>query len=116
MIKSGEKQGCRISQFLFLLCLDWVIMKATADKRRGITRNFTTVRQDLDFTDDIALLSSMLNYLHGKTGTLAEKTVRVGLKLNAKKYKTRQVTECASSRENIVVDGKEVMTLRSLHT
>ena len=23
-----------MSQFLFLLCLDWVIMKATADKER----------------------------------------------------------------------------------
>ena len=90
-------------------------MKATADKKRGIRWNFTTVRQDLDFTDDIALLSSMLNYLHEKTGTLAEKTTRVGLKLNAKKCKTL-MTECASSRENIVVDGKEVMTLRSLHT
>ena len=115
MIKSGVKQGCRISQFLFLLCLDWVIIKATADKRRGIRWNFTTVQQDLDFTGDTALLSSMLNYLHEKTGTLAEKTARVGLKLNAKKCKTL-MTKCASSRENIVVDGKEVMTLRSLHT
>ena len=32
--------------------------KATADKRRGIRWNFTTVLKDLDFADDIALLSS----------------------------------------------------------
>ena len=36
MIKSGVKQGCVMSGFLFLLCLDWVIRKETADKRRGI--------------------------------------------------------------------------------
>ena len=42
-------------------------MKATADKRRGITRNFTTVRQDLDFADDIALLSSKFNDFYVKT-------------------------------------------------
>ena len=36
MIKSGVKQGCMMSGFLFLLCLDWVIRKATAGKRRGI--------------------------------------------------------------------------------
>ena len=36
MIKSGVKQGCVMSGFLFLLCLDWVIRKATADKKRGI--------------------------------------------------------------------------------
>ena len=38
-------------------------MKATADKKGGIRWNFTTVLQDLDFTDDTALLSSTLNYL-----------------------------------------------------
>ena len=36
MIKSGVKQGSVMSGFLFLLCLDWVMRKATADKRRGI--------------------------------------------------------------------------------
>ena len=90
-------------------------MKATADKKGGIKWNFTTVLQDLDFTDDTALLSSTLNYLHEKTGTLTEETARVGLKRNAKKCKTL-MTKCATKSENIVVDGKEVMTLRSLHT
>ena len=55
MIKSGIKQGCVMSGFLFLLCLDWVMRKATADKRRGIRWNFTTVLEDLDFADDITL-------------------------------------------------------------
>ena len=41
--------------FLFLLCLDWVMRKATTDKRRGIRWNFTTVLEDLDFADDITL-------------------------------------------------------------
>ena len=77
-IKSVVKQGCMMSGFLFLLCLDWVMRKATADKRRGIRWNFTTVLEDLDFADDN------------------------GLKLNARR------TECASSREKIVFNGEEV--------
>ena len=36
MINSGVKQGCIVSGFLFLLCLDWVTRKATADTRREI--------------------------------------------------------------------------------
>ena len=72
-----------MSGFLFLLCLDWVMRKATADKRRGIRWNFTTVLEDLDFADDN------------------------GLKINARKCKTLG-TECASSREKIVVNGAEV--------
>ena len=80
MIKSGVKQGCMMSRFLFLLCLDWVTRKATASKRRGIRWNFTTVLEDLDFGDEISLLSSKFNNLHKKTGRLAEEAVRVGTK------------------------------------
>ena len=47
MIKSGVKQGC-------------------------VMWNFTTELEDLDFADDIALLSSNVNDLHEKTGRLAE--------------------------------------------
>ena len=80
MIKLGVKQGCMMSRFLFLLCLDWVMRKATARKRRGIRWNFTTVLEDLDFADEISLLSSKFNNLHKKTGRLAEEAVRVGTK------------------------------------
>ena len=107
MIKSGEKQGCIMSAFLLLLCLDWVMRKAPTDKRRGIRWNFATVLKDLDFADDIALLSFTFNDLHEKGGRLAEEAARVGLKLNARKCKTLR-TECASSREKIVLDGEEV--------
>lgn len=34
MIKSGVKQGCMMSLLLFLLCVDLVTRKATADERR----------------------------------------------------------------------------------
>ena len=52
-IKSGVKQGCVMSGFLFLLALDWIMRKVTADKRRGIRWKFTTVLEDLDFVDDV---------------------------------------------------------------
>lgn len=44
--------------------------KATANKRRVIKWNFTTVLEDLDFADDIALMSSKFNDLYVKTKTL----------------------------------------------
>ena len=49
-----------------------VMRKASADKRRGIRWNLTTGLEDLDFADDVALLSSKFNDLHEKTGRLAE--------------------------------------------
>ena len=58
--------------------------KTTADERRGIRWNLTTVLQNLDFADDIALLSLKFNDLREKGGRLTEEAARVGLKLNAR--------------------------------
>ncbi|KAL9959458.1 hypothetical protein ACROYT_G032784 [Oculina patagonica] len=106
-IKSGVKKGCVMPGFLFLLALDWTMRKVTVDKRRGIRWNFTTVLEDLDFADDIALLSSKISDLQEKTGRLAEEAARVGLKLNVRKCKTLR-TEFAHSSEGVVVNGEEV--------
>ena len=69
--KSVKKIGCVISGFLFshvhALAMDWIMRKAKADKRRGIWWNFTMVLADVDFADDIALLSSKFNGLHERT-------------------------------------------------
>ena len=59
-------------------------MKTTADERRGIRWNLTTVLQNLDFADDIAPLSLKFNDLREKSGRLTEEAARVGLKLNAR--------------------------------
>ena len=61
--------------------------KTTADRRRGMQWNLTTVStvlQDLDFADDIALLSFKFNELREKSGRLTEEAARVGLKRNAR--------------------------------
>ena len=57
-IKSRVKQGCNMSGFLFLLVIDWVMRKLTAEKNTGIRWNFTTKLDHLDYADNIALLSS----------------------------------------------------------
>lgn len=52
--------------------------------------------QDLDFSDNIALLSSTMNLLQYKTLKLEENSAKVSLKLNAKKCKVRKVNSEAS--------------------
>ena len=65
--------------------------------------NFTKVLEDLDFADDIALLSSKFNDLDEKIESLLEEPATVELKLNGRKCMTLR-TECSCSRENIMMD------------
>ena len=106
-IKTGVKQGCVMSGFLFLLALDWVMKKTTAGVRRGIRWNFTTSLEDLDFADDIVLLSSKFQDLTDKTVKMIEEASRVGLKLNAKKCKTLR-TEFTRNEDKIMVNNEPV--------
>jgi len=86
-VMTGVKQGCCMSGFLFLLAIDWVMRKTVTGTRTGIRWDFTTVLEDLDFADDIALLSSKMNHLQQKTTKLEANAAKVGLKLNDKKCK-----------------------------
>ena len=57
-VKSGVKQGCIMSSFLCLIVMDWVMKKTVVNDNNGISWKFTTVLEDIDFADDLALLSS----------------------------------------------------------
>ena len=56
-LTAGAKQGCTKSGFLFLLIIDWV-MRHTVKEGTGPRWKFTSKLEDLDFADDVALISS----------------------------------------------------------
>ena len=86
-VMTGVKQGCCMSGFLFLLVIDWVMRRTTVGERTGIRWDFTTMLEDLDFADGLALLSSAMNHLQQKTSRLEVNAAKIGLKLNDKKCK-----------------------------
>ena len=62
---TGGRQGCLLTSFLFLLIIDWVMRLVTEGKRTGIQWSLLSQLEDLDFADDIALLShSPVSYTH----------------------------------------------------
>ena len=87
----GVKQGCLLSPLLFLLVLNWVTREAYADSGKGIQWTLTQKLEDLEFADDIALLSHRLQDTQEKVTALSETGKRVGLRINHQKTKILKI-------------------------
>ncbi|XP_061179480.1 uncharacterized protein LOC133188116 [Saccostrea echinata] len=79
--------------------------KTVREERTGIRWYFTTMLQDLDFVDDIALQSSTMNHLQSKTTKLEDNSAKVGMKLNAKKCKVMKINN--KSESSLIVGSSE---------
>ena len=81
-VKTGVRQGCVMSPFLFLLAVDWIMKETTANKRNGIQWTLMEHLDDLDFADDLALLSHNYIQMQNKSTILAETAAKTGLNIN----------------------------------
>ena len=59
-----------MSPMLLLVEIDWVMRRTVGNKRKEIRWTLTSMLEDIDFADDIALLSSYANHLQKKTNDL----------------------------------------------
>ena len=72
-MKTGVQQGCLLSSFLFLLVIYWFMKTTTTGRNNGIQWTLWTQLDDLDFADDLVLLSNNHSQMQDKT-TLLETT------------------------------------------
>ena len=105
-IKSGVKQGCNMSGFLFLIIMDWIMKKTVGHGENGIRWKLTSKLDDLDFADDVVLLSSTKQHMQEKSSRMEEEARRVGLKINTGKTKTMRMH--ARKQEKITVNGEHI--------
>ena len=97
--------------------LDWVPRQAYASSGKGIQWSLVKKLKDLDFADDLALLSRHLQDLQDRIESLEEVAKQVGLKIGRKKTKvmsinTKQDTPIAIGGSQ-VEDVKEFVYLGS---
>jgi hypothetical protein len=79
-VMSRVKQGCILSPTIFLMVMDEVMRKAIGGKRRGINWGITEQLEDLDFADDICLLSHTFSKLETKLKDSENEGKKIGLK------------------------------------
>lgn len=105
-VKTGVRQGCVMSAVLFNLAIDWVMRKTTEDSPRGIRWSLFSTLDDLDFADDLALLSHTHQHMQEKTSRLQTYGQQVGLRISTKKSET--MTLNVNRPEPVKVNGENL--------
>ena len=104
MVKTGVRQGCLLSPFLFLLAIDWIMKKTTTNRRNGIHWTPWSQLEDLDFADDLALLSHSHQQMQEKTELLNTVSTQLGFNIN--RSKTRIMKANTKNNNPIAMNGE----------
>ena len=114
-VRTGVRQGCLLSPFLFLLVIDWIMKNSTSEGKYGIQWTSQNQLDDLDFADDLALLSHTHEQMQMKTANVAAASASIGLHIHKGKSK---ILKCNTENTNpITLDGEtleEVETFKYL--
>ncbi|CAH8630689.1 unnamed protein product [Schistosoma intercalatum] len=105
-----ERSGVRQCS-LPLLVVDWIVKTSTSEGKHGIQWTAQNQLNDLDFSDDQALLSHIHEEMQIKTANVAAVSVSVGL--NIHKGKTKVLKFKTENTNSITLDGETLEDLES---
>ena len=100
-VQTGVRQGCLLSPFLFILAIDWTMKEATKGQRHGLQWTPWQQLDDLDFADDLALLSQTQAQMQAKTTELDRLSRSVGLRIHKGKSKVLKVGKVSENPVSI---------------
>ncbi|XP_078679467.1 uncharacterized protein LOC144915099 [Branchiostoma floridae x Branchiostoma belcheri] len=110
-VTTGVRQGCLLSPFLFLLVIDWIMKTTTTERRNGIQWTLWSQLEDLDFADDLALLSHNHRQMQDKTTTLDTTSNSTGPRISKKKTEVMRIN--TTSNTPVTIGGVPVKEAES---
>jgi hypothetical protein len=99
-VLNGVKQGCPLSPLLFNVALDYVMAKVCKESE-GIRWGMWDKLMDLDYADEICLLTHSTRTMQKVLERLEKESAKVGLKINVKK--TKEMRIALNSKEPLYI-------------
>ena len=77
-----REDGSQLSPLLFSLVLDWIMRSSTVQARNGIQWTPWLQLDDLNFADDLALLTHTRRQMQERTNRVEASSDQIGLNIN----------------------------------
>ncbi|CAH8834294.1 unnamed protein product [Trichobilharzia szidati] len=114
-VNTGVRQGCLLSPMIFLIVVDWIMRQTVGNEKTGISWTDVKNLEDLDFADDLCLMSHKIEDLQAKTDKLVEEAAKTGLQVNIDKTEVMKITNQQQQQHPvpITINGRDLKEVTS---
>ncbi|KAH9596165.1 hypothetical protein MS3_00000895 [Schistosoma haematobium] len=110
-VRTGIRQGCLLSFFLFLLMIDWIVKISISEGKHGIRWAAWMQLRDLNFADELTLLSYTHEQVQMKATSVIAASASVGLSIHKGKSK---ILKYNTENANPITLGEALEDVESL--